>query len=150
MKINKDWEPKIIACIRCEKDFDVNYTVGENDNCLPVFNEYSLERMFRGHVDDYNWSDEELLQWLNITAVLFICPHCHFKFGSTMTCYVCNKPVYHWMGHGTGYICSEKCSKTYSEWCDRARERGASGVIPKEAVIKYFDEFMETSRRKIR
>lgn len=150
MKINKDWEPKLVTCIRCDKDFNVNYTVGESDNCLPVFNEYNIERILRGHIDDYNWSDEKMLQWLNITSVLFICPHCKHKFGSTMNCYVCNKPVYHWLGHGTGYTCSDKCFKIYSEWCKMAKERRASGVIPREIIMRNLndDGFLKTSRRE--
>lgn len=147
MKINKNWEPKLVTCIKCDKDFNVNYTVGENDNCLPVFNNYNLERMFRGHVDDYNWSDEEMLQWLNITAVLFICPHCHHSFGSTVNCYVCNKPTYSWM-HWTGYTCSLKCHDIYLQWVDNARKRGRGGVIPREAVYGKNDVFSNNELEK--
>ena len=150
MKINKNWKSEIVVCNRCKKEFEVKFEVGTNDNCRPVINDYNLERIFHGHVDDHTWTKEEILQWINITQVLFICPHCQHDFVSTSTCCVCNKPVYHWLGHATGYTCSEECSKIYSEWVEIARRRGTGGVIPKEVMMIFLndDEFIKYSRRR--
>ena len=147
MKINKNWEPSTIRCLQCEKDFEVKFEIGTNDNYLPVMNNYNFERILYGHVD------EEVLQWINILQVLFFCPHCKASFGSNATCTVCRKPMYHWLGNGTGIVCSSKCNNTYLEWIDNARKRGRSGVIPREAIYGTNNEFSNddlknNSRRK--
>lgn len=153
MKINKNWEPSIVKCPHCKKEFEVKFELFTHDNCLPAMSEYNFERIFYGHVDDENWTDEETLQWFNILNVLFLCPHCHNSYGSTCNCSVCRKPIHHWMGSPSGVTCSSKCYNTYTEWQERAKEKGHSGVIPREAIygkdnVFSNDKIKENARRK--
>ena len=141
MRINKDWKPEIVTCHQCKKYFEVKFEMEKNDNCRPVINSYNLTRIFYGHVDDDTWTEEEILQWINISQVLYICPHCRYMFGSNATCRVCEKPIYHWLGQATGITCSEeKCCKTSAEWLKK-------GGIPREA-LKLNNNARKTRRRK--
>jgi len=145
MKINKHWEPRLEVCPACKKEFEVKYEICTNDNCIPVLTYYNFERIFRGHVEDESWADEEMLQWINITDVLFMCPHCCNSFGSNENCTICFKPVHHWLGPTSGYTCSEKCYKIYWGWMNK-------GGLPRKAIVyrpkNNDDTFMNTSRRR--